>query len=65
MCGTFARGETIEVVTTAGQRLGCGIANYASQEMDLIKGAKSTEIVSVLGYDYGAEAVHRDNLVVT
>ena len=65
VCGTFARGETIEVVTQSGKRLGSGIANYASEEMDLIKGARSTEIVSLLGYDYGAEAVHRDNLVVT
>ncbi len=65
VCGTFARGETIEVVTISGTRLGSGIANYSSEEMDLIKGAKSTEITSLLGYDYGAEAVHRDNLVVT
>ena len=65
VCGTFARGETIEVVTASGKRLGSGIANYGSQEMDLIKGAKSTEIAALLGHDYGAEAVHRDNLVVT
>jgi glutamate 5-kinase len=65
VCGTFARGETIEVVTASGKRLGSGIANYASEEMDLIKGAKSSQIVSLLGHDYGAEAVHRDNLVVT
>ena len=65
VCGAFARGETIEVVTASGKRLGSGIANYSSQDMDLIKGAKSTEITALLGYDYGAEAVHRDNLVVT
>jgi glutamate 5-kinase len=65
VCGTFARGETIEVVTASGTRLGSGIANYGSQEMDLIKGAKSSDIASLLGHDYGAEAVHRDNLVVT
>ena len=65
VCGTFARGETIEVVTASGKRLGSGIANYGSQEMDLIKGARSTEIAALLGHDYGAEAVHRDNLVVT
>ena len=63
--GTFSRGETIEVVTASGKRLGSGIANYGSEEMDLIKGAKSSDIISILGHDYGAEAVHRDNLVVT
>lgn len=65
VCGTFARGETIEVVTTSGKRLGSGIANYGSREMDVIKGAKSADIAALLGHDYGAEAVHRDNLVVT
>jgi glutamate 5-kinase len=65
VCGTFARGETIEVVTVSGMRLASGIANYGSREMDLIKGAKSADIAALLGHDYGAEAVHRDNLVVT
>jgi glutamate 5-kinase len=64
VCGSFARGETIEVVTASGKRLASGIANYASNEMDVIKGAKSTEIATLLGHDYGAEAVHRDNLVL-
>ena len=65
VCGTFARGETIEVVTASGKRLASGIANYGSHEMDVIKGAKSADIAALLGHDYGAEAVHRDNLVVT
>ena len=65
VCGSFERGDTIEVVTMSGKRLASGIANYGSAELDLIKGARSSQIVSLLGYDYGAEAVHRDNLVVT
>jgi glutamate 5-kinase len=65
VCGTFARGETIEIVTSSGKRLGSGIANYGSEEMNAIKGARSSHIASLLGHDYGAEAVHRDNLVVT
>jgi glutamate 5-kinase len=65
VCGSFQRGETVEVTTTSGQRIGCGIVNYGSDEMTAIKGAKSTEIASLLGHDYGAEAVHRDNLVLT
>lgn len=65
VCGVFERGETIAVVTASGKRLASGIANYSSREMDVIKGAKSTDIAALLGHDYGAEAVHRDNLVVT
>ena len=32
--------------------------------MQQISGAKSSQIAGILGYDYGAEAVHRDNLVL-
>jgi hypothetical protein len=32
--------------------------------MVAIQGAKSGEITQILGHDYGAEAVHRDNLVL-
>jgi glutamate 5-kinase len=63
--GTFERGETVEITTAASQRVACGIANYSSKEMLAIRGAKSSQIVALLGYDYGAEAVHRDNLVLT
>ena len=31
---------------------------------DFIKGVHSRKIVEVLGYDYGSEVVHRNNLVV-
>jgi glutamate 5-kinase len=64
VCGSFQRGDTIEVATTAGRRIACGIANYSSEEMTSIQGARSTRIAELLGYDYGAEAVHRDNLVL-
>jgi glutamate 5-kinase len=62
--GTFKRGDTIEVTTPEGRRIACGIANYDSVEMAAIMGARSTDIVTILGHDYGAEAVHRDNLVI-
>ena len=62
--GSFSRGETIEVTTLDGHRIACGIANYDSIEMATIMGAKSGDIAAVLGHDYGAEAVHRDNLVI-
>jgi glutamate 5-kinase len=32
--------------------------------MQQLIGAKSAQIATILGYDYGAEAVHRDNLVL-
>ena len=62
--GAFERGETVEVLSSEGRRIACGITNYGSREMQQIAGAKSGDIASILGYDYGAEAVHRDNLVL-
>ncbi|MGE0059587.1 MAG: glutamate 5-kinase [Dehalococcoidia bacterium] len=62
--GPFERGETIAITTTAAERIACGITNYNSEEMQAIQGAKSGQITEILGHDYGAEAVHRDNLVL-
>jgi len=64
VCGEFQRGDTIEVTDQAGDRLATGVANYGSQELTALRGAKSSQIASILGHDYGAEAVHRDNLVL-
>jgi len=62
--GAFERGEPVEIVSAESRRIACGITNYSSQELLAIRGAKSGDIVSILGHDYGAEAVHRDNLVL-
>jgi glutamate 5-kinase len=64
IAGSFARGDTVAIVSPSEARIACGITNYSSEELTLIRGAKSAAIASILGYDYGAEAVHRDNLVL-
>ncbi|MDP3879806.1 MAG: glutamate 5-kinase [Dehalococcoidales bacterium] len=62
--GKFSRGDTVNIYDTQGVRLGCGITNYSSADIALIKGAHSRKIVDLLGYDYGSEVVHRNNLVI-
>jgi len=62
--GGFMRGDTVEIVTLNEERIACGITNYSAEELSAIRGAKSAAITSILGHDYGAEAVHRDNLVL-
>jgi len=62
--GDFKRGDTVDIVGEAGERAACGISNYSSQELAVIKGARSDRIESLLGYGYGDEVVHRNNLVV-
>jgi glutamate 5-kinase len=62
--GRFDRGDSISIIDTSGRRLGCGVVNYSSTDLERIKGCKSSEIGSVLGYHYGDEVIHRNNLVV-
>ena len=62
--GTFQRGDIVNIYDPGGVQLGCGITNYGSADINAIKGAHSRKITTLLGYDYGSEVVHRNNLVV-
>jgi len=62
--GNFQRGDIVNICDPEGARLGCGITNYSSADIKVIKGAHSGEIANLLGYDYGSEVVHRNNLVI-
>ncbi len=62
--GEFQRGDIVDIYDPRGSRLGCGITNYSSDDIDAIKGTHSRKIAALLGYDYGSEVVHRNNLVV-
>jgi len=62
--GTFQRGDIVNIYDPGGVQLGCGITNYGSADINAIKGAHSRKITALLGYDYGSEVVHRNNLVV-
>jgi len=64
LAGEFHRGAIVNIYDPEGSRLGCGITNYSSADLKVIKGAHSGKIVTLLGYDYGSEVVHRNNLVV-
>ncbi len=62
--GSFQRGDIINIYDPEGSRIGCGITNYSSSDINVIKGTHSRKITTLLGYDYGSEVVHRNNLVV-
>ena len=62
--GTFERGEAVEVREHSGAVVGAGTVNYGSEELDRICGTRSNEITEKLGYSFGDEVIHRDNLVV-
>ena len=62
--GVFGRGETVEIRDPAGQNVAAGTANYGSDEVERIRGMRSDRIVETLGYAYGDEVIHRDNMVL-
>jgi glutamate 5-kinase len=62
--GRFGRGDPVAVIDPEGERIACGLANYSNVDMEQIKGQHSQEIAGKLGYVYGHEVIHRNNLVV-
>ena len=64
IAGLFERGETVEVRDAQGERVAAGVTNYGSDELTRIRGLRSDRITETLGYAYGDEVIHRDNLVL-
>jgi len=62
--GRFQRGDIVDILDEKGKRIGCGIANYGSSDLTVIGGKHSDRIGSLLGFDYGDEVVHRNNMVI-
>ncbi len=62
--GPFKRGDAVNICLPEGQAIACGITNYDDRELAAIRGVRSDRIAAVLGHEYGAEAVHRNNLVL-
>ena len=62
--GDFHRGDIVYIVDEPGRHIACGIANYDAQDIARIRGFQSDGIVAILGYHYGQEIVHRNNLVL-
>jgi glutamate 5-kinase len=62
--GKFERGDMVDIFDARGNRLGSGITNYDSEAVETIKGMHSRKISGILGFDYGAEVIHRNNLAI-
>ncbi len=62
--GEFRRGDIVYIVGPGAGKLACGIANYSSGDVEKIKGSRSDRIQGLLGYHYGEEVVHRNNMVL-
>ncbi|MCC7209676.1 MAG: glutamate 5-kinase [Anaerolineae bacterium] len=64
LTGKFERGAVVRVHAPDGKPIAVGMTNYGSAEVRQLLGVRSSRIASVLGYTFGDEVIHRDNLVV-
>jgi len=62
--GEFDRGDTVTVIDVNSNEIARGLTNYHSAELSKIAGRQSKDIESILGYYYGEEVIHRDQLVL-
>lgn len=62
--GEFERGACVRICAPDGVEFARGITDYASSEAARLVGCNSAQIEEVLGYRYGDEIIHRDNLVL-
>ena len=64
VAGPFERGDAVPIYDEQGRRIAIGITNYGHEDAAAIRGVRSDRIEDALGHEYGAELVHRNNLVV-
>jgi len=62
--GDFQRGDILDILDEQGNQIGCGVSNYSSADLAIIKGAHSDQILTLLGHSYGDEIIHRNNMVI-
>jgi len=62
--GAFERGDTVRIAKPDGSEIARGIVNYRSRDMARIVRCPSDQIESILGYHFGDEVIHRNDLVL-
>lgn len=58
----FERGAIVDLVAPSGKAIAIGMTNYGSDEIQSLIGSHSKHIEDILGYSYGTEIIHRDNM---
>jgi len=62
--GNFKRGDVVDIIDNNGKKAGSGITNYSAKDLRRIKGMQSSKIADTLGYEYGDEVIHCDNMAL-
>lgn len=63
--GEFQSQDAVQLCDQVGHEIARGIVNYSSTELQKIRGCRSDDIPSILGYEGAETVVHRDNLVLS
>jgi glutamate 5-kinase len=62
--GRFLAGDLVRILDPEGTEVARGLSNYASDEVERIRGAHTSQIADILGHVAHHEVVHRDNMVL-
>lgn len=64
VAGRFERGDAVSILDPEGREIARGIAAYSAADALRIRGRKSADIESLVGFRGREELVHRDDLVM-
>ncbi len=64
VAGTFERGAPVDIADRRGMVFARGLTNFSAEELEAIRGLRSSQIESRLGYRYADEAIHRDQMSI-
>jgi glutamate 5-kinase len=60
--GQFEIGDIVGLIGPDGKRFGRGMVNYSSDEMNMVKGLQTSQVIAVLGYIRQKEVVTRKHV---
>ena len=60
--GRFERGDTVRVLAPNHKEIAVGMVNYDNGDLAKLCRRRSSEIETLLGYTFGDEVIHRNNL---
>jgi glutamate 5-kinase len=63
--GDFQASDAVKLCDQQGREIARGLVNYSSDELQMVRGHRSEEIPTILGYPGAETVVHRDNLVIS
>lgn len=62
--GKFRAGALVNIRSTDGKTIARGLTAYDRDDIDRIKGKRSSEVPFILGERHHVEVIHRDNMVM-